>query len=295
MGTVRPWNKARHAIVQAAFAVDFAAHPTPQTIRELLALHSKLEEAYPRRKETKGRLIGIKAEAFETEELRPQVGEVTLSGFTFDSLRRNGEVERSITLNGNKLSITRADYVKWEKTWEEVREVFALMLPVLLQRSDAIGFQLQYHNRFVWEGERSDFQAAQIFRKGSPFLAPNVFEVPELWHSFHGYFEYPDQPHRHQLLNVVEVQLVPSENVGLEPNVGLVAEVKLSHKTSHGVERAGGRATSMKTVENVLGAGDPGLLDAYMKEMHEKVRWLLARLIDDEMCDKVELDRPERV
>ncbi len=294
MATVRQWNENGHAIVHAAFAVSFASPPTPQTIRELLALYSKLSKAYPRRRETTGHLIGIQAGAVEAEEHRTEVGEPILAGFTFDSLRANGQVERSITLNDTKLSITRGDYESWEKTWGEVRDIFKLMLPVLLQRSDVITFHLQYNDRFIWEGDRTAFRAEMIFRKGNQMLVPNIFEAHDLWHSYHGYFEYPDQPHKHQLLNVAEVQLIPSKNVGLDPDLGLVADIRLNHQTSHGVERAGGRAKPIKTVEEGLGTGGgTGLIDTYMNEMHEKDKWLLANLLNDDMCGKIRLESPE--
>ena len=296
MATLRQWNENGHAIVRASFAVSFASPPTPQTIRELLALHSKLSKAYPRRQETQARRIGIQAASLGAEELTSEVGEPILAGFTFDSLQADGQVERSITLKDNNLSITRADYESWEKTWGEARRIFELMLPMLLQRSDVIAFHLQYHDRFIWEGDLTGFRAELIFRRDSQLLAPNIFEVHDLWHSHHGYFEYPDQPHKHQLLNVAEVQLIPSADAGLDPNLGLglVAEIKLNHRTSHGVERAGGRAKVIKTVEEVLGTGDgTGLIDTYMDEMHEKNKRLLRGLINDDMCEKIRLEPPE--
>ena len=294
MATLRQWNENGHAIVNAAFAVSFASPPTQKTIRELLALHSKLSEAYPRKRETTGRLIGIQAGAVEAEELHTEIGEPILAGFTFDSLQADGQVERSITLKDTKLSITRGDYEGWKKTWGEVRDIFELMLPVLLQRSDVIAFHLQYNDRFVWEGDRTAFRAEMVVRKGSQMLVPNIFEAQDLWHSYHGYFEYPDQPHKHQLLNVAEVQVIPPENVGLELDQGLVADIRLNHRTFHGVERAGGRAKPIKTVEEVLGTGSgTGLIDTYMNEMHEKDKWLLARLINDDMCGMIGLELPE--
>ena len=125
-------------------------------------------------------------------------------------------------------------------------------------------------------------------------LVPNAFEVGEFWHSYHGYFEYPDEPQKHQLLNVAEVQMLPPENVRLAADLGLVADLTLNHRAWHGIERAGGAGRPLKTVEEVLGAeGDTGMLDAYMNEMHDKDKWLLAWLINDEMCEMIGLERPE--
>jgi uncharacterized protein (TIGR04255 family) len=181
MAVARQWHEGGHAIVQASFAVGLKAQPPAPTIRELVALHSKLEDRYPRRREIKGTSIRVaSADALELTELNSQMAESALLGFTFDSLRPNGEVERAIALRGKVLSVTRADYEGWQKTWGEVRQIFALMLPVLLQRTDALSFHLEYHDRFVWEGELSAFRSEMIFRRGTPYLAPNVFDVPDL-------------------------------------------------------------------------------------------------------------------
>ena len=51
VGEFRPWHRDGHAIVNAAFAVDFDSQPTPSTVRELLALHSKVRKEYPRKQE----------------------------------------------------------------------------------------------------------------------------------------------------------------------------------------------------------------------------------------------------
>lgn len=291
MAGVRQWNEGGHAVVQATFGVELASPAAAATVRELLALHSKLRDRFPRKRETKGRMIGIPSDAFEAEEFRPDVGEPTLTGFTLDSLYSDGRVERSITLDGRRLSVTRADYEGWGKTWGEVRDVFVLMFPILLERSSVAGFHLQYQDRFVWEGEREDFRSDMIFRRESKLLVPNIFEVQDLWHSYHGYFEYPQAPHTHQLLSVAEVQLVPPENAGLEPDSGLVAEVRVRHRAIPGVERAGGPGRAIDDAEQLLGDG-AGLVDHYMDEMHDKNKWILSRVINDDMCDAVGLPRP---
>ena len=291
---LRQWNKDGHAIVQAAFTVHFNSKATAQTIRELLGLHSKIKEEYPRRQEARGRTIGFAASALEDDEFRPDVSEPLLAGLSFDSLKADGQILRSITAHENQLSIMRADYDHRDKTWAEVREIFDLMLPALIERSDAVAFQLQYRDRFVREGDRNEFRADKLFRTGSRMLVPNIFEVEDLWHSYHGYFEYPDQPHKHQLLNLAEVQVIPPENVGLDQEPWLLVEVRLNHRAFHGWDRAGGRPNPIQTVEEILGADDAvGLIDAYMEELHNKDKWLLARLINDEMCDRINLEKPE--
>ena len=298
MATPRPWNENGHAIVQVAFSVDFALPPVPSTIRETLSLYPQIRSRYPRKQEIHAipPIPAIPDPAHEAaiEAQSVVASEMPLGGFTFDSLKPDGAVERSITLVGNRISVMRADYENWDKTWGEVRGLFVLMLPVLLERSAVIGFHLEYHDRFVWDGERNRFRPEMVFRRSSRWLTPNVFEAEDLWHSHHGFFEYRNQPCKHQLLNVVEAQLIPIEDTMRDSGNALAADLKLKHRVIHGVVRTGGPPEETNAVEAVFGTEeDNGLIDAYMCEMHDMNKLILAQLINDEMCDRIKLERPE--
>ena len=168
------------------------------------------------------------------------------------------------------------------------------MLPVLIERSAVIGFHLQYHDRFIWTGERCSFRTETIFRSNSRWLTPNVFEAEDLWHSHHGFFEYRDQPCKHQLLNVAEVQLGPLRDTDRGVGNELAADIKLNHRAFHGVERAGGRPREAKSMEDIFGTEQhTGLIDTYMDEMHRKNKQILAQFLNDRMCDRIELERLE--
>ena len=290
MATPRPWNEDGHAIVQASFSVDFALPPAPSTIRKALSLYPRIRGKYPR----KQMIPAIPIPPYEavSEVRAAAAGGMQLGGFAFDSLKPDGGIERAITLVGNQLSIMRADYESWDETWGEVRELFVWMLPVLLERSAAIGFHLGYHDRFVWDGEHAHFQPGMVFRRSSRWLAPNVFEAKDFWHSHHGFFEYRSQPCKHQLLNVVEAQMTSIEDTVRDSGHALAADIKLKHRVSHGVMRAEGSPEETNSAEVVFGTeGDTGLIDTYMCEMHDKNKLILAQLINDEMCDRINLER----
>lgn len=205
-------------------------------------------------------------------------GRTGQTGFIFDSLRSNGEVERSIKLENTALSVTRSDYQKWEETWPEVRSIFRLMLPLLMERADVAAFHLQYSNKFIWTGDRDSFQAVKLFRKDTQFLAPNVFKVHDLWHSYHGYFEDFNDPQIHQRLHVIEVKVLTP------PESDLVVQIQLNHRIVP--------ESNLNEKDQVL-SDERGFLDVYMNAMHAANGNLLARLITDEMCEKIDLERPE--
>lgn len=274
MSSAVPWNEGSHAIVQAAFAVSFSSPVTPKAIREMIGLHSRISEAYPRKQDLSGRRVGLGFRANEPPIVN--TSEEELNGFHFDSLRPNGETERAITLERDNLSVIRADYTNWESIWKEVSDIFSLLLPSALERHDILAFHLQYQDRFRWLGERNDFRAEHVFRSGNPYLAPHVFEVDDLWHCYHGYFENLTEPQEHQQLTVIEAQaLAPPEET-------VFAQLQINHRVTP--------KEGLSDQEAIMGKGDSkGLLDAYMNIMHDANKQVLRHLLNDEMCDVIGL------
>ena len=290
MAKIRPWNKNGNAIVEATFGIGFSSAPPSHTVREILALHSKLSEKFPRKRETQGRLVGIVAGSDGGGAIVQAPQDMGLLGFTFDSLRSDGAVERSISLEDRKLSIVRADYEGWDKTWGEAREIFKLMLPIIMERSDVASLDLEFKDRFVFDGGRGEFKAEMVLRSENKFLVPNVFDVQDLWHSYHGFFDYKDQPHPHQLLNVIEVQLLPADTVGSADQPGLHLDLRLSHRCVPGVDKPAASGVVLSQLIELLGDGGAAAqLNAYMSEMHDANKALLKGLINDDMCARIGL------
>ena len=256
--------------------------PAPATIRELLALHSKVKEHYPRRQETKG--IGVRVDIGEQTNAVTELGVVddAMRGLAFDSLKPDGQLLRAIRLDplppsGAVLSVLRADYQGWEQTWNEVWNIFHLMLPILLVRTRVVGLQLQFHDRFLWNGDAHDFSPGTLLRAGSGFLVPNVFRVQGPWHSHHGFFEQHDGPVPHHLLNVAEVQMTTRDPSNTEQHFDLMFDVIMTHRIL---------GTNAHEEFN-----DLDCIDACMRQMHDRDKWLLAHIISDDMCDQIGLPR----
>jgi uncharacterized protein (TIGR04255 family) len=286
--TIRPWHENGHAIVSATFAIDFTGPPPQPVVRELQALHSKFRDRYPRRREGTGAIVEFQADGGLASELKSEIISRKVGGLIFDSLLPDGRVERAIELRDNRLWVTRSDYAGWETTWPEVWDVFQRMLPIIMQNVNVVAFHLQYHDRFVWSGDRTNFRADVVFRRGSEYLAGHIFDAPDLWHSYTGFFEYRDEPDQHQLLQIVEAQAVNPEQV----DEGIYAEIKLNYRAIPGAEHGPvvGAGKPLTDVKQILGDGDEaGLLDDYMNTMHNAIKALLQQVLNDEMCKQIRL------
>jgi uncharacterized protein (TIGR04255 family) len=284
MGGIHPWHKNGHAIVAATFGIEFTAPPPAAVIRDLLALHPKLKDAYPRKREVAG-AVGISIGASAIDTLRETGG--ASSGLSFDSLRPDGTVERSIRIQGTRLVITRGDYTRWAEIWEQTRSVIEKILPIAMEHVGVAALLLSYQDRFLWDGDRTNFPADIVFRKGSQHLAPHVFQSPDLWHSYHGFFEYREEPQPHQMLHVIEAQTMSTQEDGV------VARVSLNHRALPG-GRPGAEVEGIpiQDVKELLG-DDTGLLDDYINLMHDADKELLAEVVNDGICDLIGLKRPE--
>lgn len=284
MADLTQWNEGGHAIYGATFVIVLSPMPPPATMRELLSLHGKVKDNYPRKQETRG--IGVRVGIDEQQNAVTEfgVGEQTMRGFTFDSLKPDGQLARAIRLDpmppdSVALSVLRSDYQRWNQTWGEVRSIFELMLPTLSSEAQIVGLQLQFHDRFLWSGQPDDFRPEMLLRQDSDFLAPNIFKAIGPWHSHHGYFEQRREPMPHNLLNVAEVQATAGDASHPDLEFGFLFDVKLTHRIT--------------IAANDQELGNLKRIDAFMEEMHDQDKWVLARILNDEMCDLIELPKPE--
>ena len=285
MASLVQWNEGGHAIYRATFAIEFSPMPPPAVVRELLALHGSVKQDYPRRQETQGIGVKLGIDEWKNPTAELEGPDQTTKGFAFDSLEPNGEVARAIRLdpmppNNAALSVVRSDYARWDQTWNEVRSIFALMAPALLARARVVGLQLQFHDRFLWRESPDAFRADMLLRAGSIFLVPNAFEVTGPWHSYHGYFEQYNDPIPHHLLNVVEAQARTKDASLPDREFGFLFDVNMKHRIP------------VTGSEEVFGSLDT--IAALMEEMHDRDKWVLSHIINDDMCDLIKLPKPEQ-
>lgn len=288
MADLTPWNEKRgNAVYQATFVIVLSPMPPPAVVREILSLHGndKVKERYPRKQETQG--VGVRLGIDEQQNAVTElgVGEPTMKGFIFDSLEPDGQLTRAIRLDpmppdSVTLSVIRSDYERWDQTWEEVHSIFNLMLPTLLSKTRIVGLQLQFRDRFLWHGQPDEFRPEMLLRRDSDFLVPNVFKINGPWHSYHGYFEQHGTPFPHDLLNVSEVQATTKDTSQPDSDYGFLFDMRLTHRITP--------SGNDQTLSNL------GMIEALMEEMHDRNKWVLSRIINDEMCNLIKLPKPEQ-
>ena len=263
--------------------MSLAGQPDEAHLHAGLAKHDSLKDRYPRKQELRATMIPFDPTKFSSLEKPPGAG--TLMGFSFDSLKPDGQVERAVSYRDGALSIMRTECGDWGLLQEQVSEEFEMLLPALGRGVEALVHERV--DRFFWPEPRDTFRAADLFRPASRWLVPNVFQAETLWHSFHGLFEFLDLPEPHRLQHVVEVQTVPGTALALPPDgVAAVAEVKQNLTVVHGLKASGQEPATTLLIEELLGGGR-GLAATYWHAVRTRADDVLAEIVNDEMCKEI--------
>ena len=278
---VRDEGSIRYAVV----ALAFESAPSVDAIKRVLDLEDPALRQYPRRQEQRSATIGVNPGGVVA-----QVDTSEAMGFTFDYVRPDGTVDKALSSVDKVLHLLRTDCSDLRSLQEEVHREFSLVLPVLEQSVSRI--VIERLDRFAWDGPHAEFNAASVFRRDGPWLAANVFETKDLWHSHHGLFEYFSEPHRHRLLHVMEARTVPGKDaVPKEPGVTIVAEVKQRLTVWHGMSDVEVAHQSASTAELLGSAEAGGLLREYMEDVLARSDRVLSKVVNDEMCRRTGLER----
>ena len=269
----RPEGSTIHTIV----AVTFVSAPTTEALREALSLHDRMRDRYPRRQEITATTVAVNPGAMAAGM---NTGE--LAGFAFDYSKPDGSVKQAMGCTDKVVYIQRTDCPDAAEVQREVQEEYELVLPIL--GGDVANITVERLDRFVWDGARDDFRAANVFRRESGWPAPNIFHAEDMWHSNHGLFVFADKPHSHRLLHAVDVHTRPaSEAVPKEPGATTVVDVKQKLQVVHGMRQPEEKAETVAAADLLRGEGGGSLLSEYMTDMLATTEKLLSNVVNDNL------------
>lgn len=271
-GSFRPFSE-KHAIQTVVFVVEFNAPLDTATFREISLLHPKFKGELPRKQEQKAVVVNITPTSTDApiRTASPEIG-----GVVFDRLAPDGQQEWALNVQPNLASVTCTKYTSWAKAWEKAESYLRLVLPIIYRSRAVTVIGLQYIDKFIWEGTKSELSASELFREGSPYLVPNAYTVVGPWHSHHGYFVEKGQPYSYKLLNNTNIDLLEEEGAR-------VARVTTTHRSHL-------QAAISTHVSAVEAEQSTNTIDAYMQEMHKENKAVLGELLTDDMCSRIKLN-----
>ena len=191
------------------------------------------------------------------------------AGFQFDYVMPDGVPTRLFACSDNTVQFARTPPQRMSDITADALSEFSVVLPHLAQ--PVVGVGLERLDRFLWEGPRSEFRARAILCEGSDWLTPKVFQAPDLWHSYHGLFEYLNEPCPHRLLHVLEASARSGRDADPpEPNAtSVIVDIRQQLRIAHAMTSADSAAEPV--VPSALLAaeaeGPPCLLMRYMEHL----------------------------
>jgi uncharacterized protein (TIGR04255 family) len=188
-------RRSHHAIGECSVHVKFFQQLPPHAFAEIVTAVSGL-----------GQRLNLPAPV-NVQLFQIPIGNVPIMSPTpmgtigFQRFAPDGEVERSLIVNGDTVSFTFRDYVRWEDHLDEIVAIFDEIAQIFIKSVPAIhSVRLQYINELRSRQPNTEL-AGEIFRSGTRWVSPIGFDTPENWHCHTGKFFNIDQSKRH-LVNV---------------------------------------------------------------------------------------------
>ena len=271
----------KHVVV----AVALSSTPADNALRNVLTLHDKLRDRYPRRQEFRAATVPVNPAAQVVGPANPEA----LTGFSFDFVKPDGTIQQAIICNGNLVRIGRIDCRDQDQFQRVAVSELSLIAPALNETVQNIS--VERLDRFVWGGAYDDFDPAHVLRRECEWLTPNLFDAKDLWHTNHGLFEYLNDPHDHRLLHVIEVSAILGDGATpKEPEATIVVDIKQAMTVVHG-KLAPTEDPDPVSAERLLGeSGHGGLLQDYVPAMFLRGDKTLERVLNDDMCSAISLN-----
>ena len=173
---------------------------------------------------------------------------------------------RLIHINKEGCVVVINDYSRWKNVKPEVHGYLNRLLGSINSRKLS-AVSLQYTDLFIWKADPDQLKLKEIFREGTPFLAPKVFDLNVMWHCNFGFFEPMEEVQFPDRLNNVNVSRV-----------------------LHGDNHAFNITTSHRLVlTKWFDARNLELIETINERFHDANKSILKSLLTDEVCTKISL------
>lgn len=168
-----------HAIEQTVFFAQFDRPVDDQRMARLAEISGHFSDELPRRSHLQTLSLSFGA---------PGPLPVQQGGLVLQRIASDGSVESEIRVDRAGLAFRTSTYTRWVKVWGQSRRYFAELMPVYAEQSSLATVGMSYIDKFIWSGQIAECDGRTLMRRGSPYLAPQIFDTTDLWHSHSGAF-----------------------------------------------------------------------------------------------------------
>ena len=263
----------QHAIQSAAFGLDFASELDVGEVIALRVAAAQLAGDFPVLREQQRTTFSVQV---GSAEATPPSTNVEAGGFIMErpALIPSEPKSRFVIVNRTGIIVVINDYTRWDKFKADIDRYLSVLLTPIDSQKAITGVGLQFNDIFLWKTDPVDLKLDEVFVVNNPYLVPNVFSSPLLWHSHHGYLLSNKEPVQHQQLDNINVSRVAANE-----------EHQLQILTSHQV-------TLEKPLYKSWSDNKPSLL-AIQENLHNKNKDILSALLTPAAQQKINLNGPK--
>lgn len=204
--------RGEHALASVVFLISFDRDIEVNALLTIDDLWQSLKDDLPRRSEIQGFDIDVAIKlSQETARKVPRV-----FGRSYERYSADGEVARSLVIQGQYLKYSVNDYTRWDEVWLSGHSVIAPIWKDACKNRLVSSISLQFQNQFRIEEEVGAGNhtpvARRVFDPDTPHLTPHVFKCISNWHCFTGHFLDSPTLQNARRLNRINVQVVTMDN-----------------------------------------------------------------------------------
>lgn len=266
MNYVKPCNDG-NAIRVAAFALEFPEGIDESIVAELIKVYHEnddLVEALPRKQINHALTLNLESPSNASVK--------TIDGVTFDRLTSDGKQEWAIVLARNSIVVSCGKYTRWEDVLANVKRYFDIVLRVLDGRAISI-VGLEYVDEFIISNHTEDWKGEMLNNK-SKYLPSNIFELPDLWHSHHGFIVNGGSSNVNATLNNFNVDYLIEDQA-----------ISATHKVMMRIQHR----TELKELEACSDDFFDRIALKIFKNNHTLNKDIMRNVLSKEMCVEIQL------
>jgi uncharacterized protein (TIGR04255 family) len=259
----RPHQDA-NAIVLVSFVCEFAHPLGEERLRAFANAHNQFKDEFP----------GLNTAQGVSVQLGTGGAPVSVPGLAavaFQDFGRDGGLRRAFQAQQQAIAFVHNQYTHWSEIWPQVRQTFAAGLAIV-PHAQVQAFGLEYVDRFTSSLATRQPDVTGLFKRGSQYLVPRVFDVSGVWHSHHGSLEEGiNHPHPHSKNDNINVALVREQ-----PSGEFAVNMVLRHRRI--------------LAQTVLASAAISYLDSFMDDMHSADKMIVRGLLTEEAARAIQLE-----
>ena len=268
MSLFKPVHDA-HAIESVLTGIQFSQALDDNGFKEVREMAMSFKDDLPRQVEVQGIML-----SFGSSGVLPNPPS---EGFVLQNIERDGSISSELRIETASITYRTDTYIRWDDMWSTAKKYFDTLVPKFTKITEIAGISLKYFDKFVWDGNVSEFQPKLLLRKDSEYLCPHIYVSDDLWHSHTGKFMRVENNIK-RLINLNVDCLDEREASGNDQRVVKIATVITDNFNQPGY---GTTNIDPQSVGNFV--------DKHMENLHKFSKQMFGNIICDDMCKRVGL------